>query len=202
MFRATTFLVCLAACALGCQQVKEMTTKTPPMSIDDMRKPSQAVQMRQLEPFLGSWEGTAEIVPPTGTVAATEPRRTFKGAGTSEWALDGMALKSTGWHEMPNDQRANYIEYITWDSNERKFRTFYMSDWGETGTGWMTPDPSGQTFQWNARGINAMGQGSSMTGSSTIVDRDTMEWTFVENGPMGRMEMKGTSKRTGSAASK
>jgi uncharacterized membrane protein len=59
----------------------------------------------------------------------------------------------------------------------------------------MWADSSGQTFHWSARSTNAQGQGSSMSGTSTIVDGNTMKWTFVEHGPMGRMEMKGTSKR-------
>lgn len=180
----------------GCQEVKKMTGQAPAMSMEDMTRPTQPVQMKQLEPFIGTWEGTAEMVPPAGSPAATQPAKTFKGGGVSEWTLDGRAMKSTGWHEMPDGQRATYIEYVMWDADEKKFRSVYLSDWGDFGTGWMWPSADGQTFHFTGRGTNAKGQHSSMSGSSTVVDANTMKWNFTEHGPMGRMEMRGTSTRT------
>lgn len=202
MHRSIALLICSAMLLVGCAKMNEMTTKSPPMSMADPKKPSQPVQMKQLEPFIGSWEGTAEVVPPAGSPAATQPVKTSKGSGTSEWTLDGMAMKSTGWHDMPNDQKQTYVEYVSWDASARKFRSYYVSDWGDSGTGWMWADPSGQTFHWTAKGMNAHGQSSSMSGSSTLAGNNTMTWTFVEHGPTGRMEMKGTSKRTGAGATK
>jgi hypothetical protein len=199
MQRITTLVICLVLiAAAGCEQMK-MTGKkyapAEPMSLADMKKPSQPVQMKQLDPFIGTWEGTAEMVPLLGSAAATQPVQSFRGGVTTEWALDGMAVRSGGWHEMPDGQRSNSIEYITWDSRAQKFRTYYTSDWGDTGVGLMWADPGGQMFHWTAKGINARGQTSSMSGTSTVVDKNTMNWTFIENGPMGSMTMKGTSKR-------
>lgn len=195
MFRATVLLACLLVCSAGCEQMKKVTTKSQPMAMEDMKKPAPPVQLKQLEPFIGSWEGTAQVVPPANSPAATQPVMTYKGGGSHEWALDGMAMKSTGWHEMPNNQKATFIEYMTWDAGARKFRSHYVSDWGDSGDGWMWTDPGGQTFHWTAKGVNAQGQKSSMSGTSTLVDSNTMTWSFTESGPMGKMEMKGTSKR-------
>jgi hypothetical protein len=59
----------------------------------------------------------------------------------------------------------------------------------------MWTDPDGQTFHWNAKGVDAHGHTSSMSGTSRIVDKDTMRWTMSMKGPTGKMQMKGTSKR-------
>jgi hypothetical protein len=156
--------------------------------------------MRQLDPFIGNWEGTAEMAMPAGAPASTRPaqppQQTFKGGGTYEWIMDGMAIRSTGWHEMPDGQRANYVEYITWDPRAEKFKSYFLSDWGETGTGWMWAEPNGQRFHWTGKGSNARGQTSSMTGTMTLVDKNTMTWDMTEEGPMGPMHLRGTSRRT------
>lgn len=200
MQRITTLVIGLfLLAAAGCAEMKRMTTKNyapaEPMSMADMKKPSQPVQMKQLEPFIGIWEGTAEMVALPGTAAASQPAQTFRGGATTDWALDGMAVRSEGWHEMPDGQRSNMVEYTTWDSRAQKFRTYYTSDWGDTGVGTMWADPGGQMFHWTAKGINAAGQTSSMSGTSTVVDKNTMTWTFTEAGPRGAMTMKGTSRR-------
>ena len=203
MYRS--LLVSIACCAMllsiGCTQVRDVFSRGPKVDPqEEMNKPAPPVQLKQLEPFIGSWEGTAETVPDPKSPAATQPVQTFKGGGTSEWTMDGMAMKSTGWHEMPDNQKTNYTEYVVWDANARKFRSYYVSDWGENGSGWMWLDPDGQTFHWNAKGVDAHGHKSSMSGTSTIVDNNTMNWRFTQRGPMGKMTMKGTSKRVGEPA--
>ena len=200
MNRSMVSVICCFGLMLGvgCEQMKSTFSrnKSKPVSMDEMKRPAPPVQLKQLEPFIGSWEGTAEMVPDPKSPAATQPAQTFKGAGTSEWTMDGMAMKSTGWHEMPNDQKANYIEYVVWDANAKKFRSYYVSDWGENGSGWMWLDPDGRTFHWTGKGVNAQGQNSSMSGTSTLEDGgNTMSWRMTERSPMGKMELKGTSKR-------
>ena len=198
MNRSIVGMTCCCALLLGVGCAKMRSTFGMDKSTDahaEMKRPAPPVQLKQLEPFIGSWEGTAELVPDPKSAAATQPAETFKGGGTSEWAMDGMAMKSNGWHEMPDGQKQTFTEYVVWDADARKFRSYYVSDWGEHGSGWMWTDPDGQTFHWNAKGVDAHGHTSSMSGTSTIVDKDTMRWTMSMKGPTGKMQMKGTSKR-------
>ena len=185
---------------VGCERMQMNMHRREPMSMNEMKRPAPPVQLRQLDPFIGSWEGTAEMVMPPGSPAATQPAQTFKGSSTTEWTMDGMAMKTSGWHEMPDGQRMNMIEYVTWDPRAEKFKSFYVSDWGETGTGWMWAEPNGQRFHWTGKGSDARGQTSSMSGTMTIIDKDSMEWNMVEEGPMGPMRLRGTSRRTANPA--
>jgi hypothetical protein len=192
-------MICCISGAVGCEQMKRTLSRTSsdePMSMHEMKRPSPPVQLRQLDAFLGTWEGTAEMVAPAGSPAATQPAETFKGGATYEWTMDGMALKSSGWHEMGEGQQAAMIEYITWDPKAQKFRTYYLSNWGETGTGWLWADPGGQRFHWTGKGSDARGQTSTMSGTMDLVDKDTFRWNMTGEGPMGSMRLKGTSTRT------
>lgn len=198
MYRSIVLMICSGGLMLGvgCAQMKSTFGMDKPKDMEaEMKRAGPPVQLKQLEPFIGTWEGTAEMVPDPKSPAATQPVETYKGGGKSEWALDGRAMVSTGWHDMPDGQKANYVEYVLWDANAKKFRTYFMSDWGENGSGWMWADPDGQTFHWSANGVDAHGHKSSMTGTSTVVDGNTMNWRFSQKGPMGKMNMKGTSKR-------
>jgi hypothetical protein len=206
MNRSMVSVICCCGLMLGVGCAKMKSTfgmdKSKPMSMDEMKRPGPPVQLRQLDPFIGSWEGTAEMVPDPKSPAATQPVRAFKGAGTHEWTMDGMAMKSTGWHEMPNNQKETFVEYVVWDADARKFRSYYVSDWGEHGNGWMWLDPDGRTFHWNGKSTDAMGNTSSMSGTSTLVDSNTMNWRFTGSGPMGKMQLKGTSNRVRNEGSK
>jgi hypothetical protein len=184
---------------VGCERMQMTMHRHEPMAMNDMKRPAPPVQLRELEPFIGSWEGTAEVDVPAGSPAATQPTQTFKGASTTEWTMDGMAMKTSGWHEMPDGQRMTMIEYVTWDPRAEKFKSFYVSDWGESGTGWMWAEPNGQRFHWTGKGSNARGETSSMSGTMTIIDKDSMSWNMVEEGPMGTMRLRGTSRRTANA---
>ena len=199
MNRSLISVICCCGLMLGvgCAKMRSAMgmDRSKATAMDEMKRPSPPVQLKQLEPFIGTWEGTAEMVPDPKSPAATQPAQTFKGGGTSEWAMDGMAMKSTGWHEMGENQKQTFTEYVVWDSSAKKFRSYYVSDWGEHGEGWMWLDPDGRTFHWTAKGTDAHGHRSSMSGTSTLVDGNSMNWRFAGRGPRGKMEMKGTSKR-------
>ena len=63
------------------------------------------------------------------------------------------------------------------------------------GTRWAT---TRKPMAWStSRGTRRRSNGSSMRGegSTTFLDHDRMEWTWTERGAVGKMELKGTSKR-------
>jgi hypothetical protein len=177
----------------GCSAHKKMME--PP------QKPEPAPEMAKLKMFLGIWHGTAEIVEPSPEEMKAhmpegeEMPETFKGGGTYSWALGGTALKAEGWHEMGEDQKANYVEYLMWDPKKGKFRTLYASDWGDSGSGCAWFDEDGKTMYSKGQGVNHEGIKVRGEGSLTFVDSDTIEWTWTEWGKHGKMKFKGTSHR-------
>jgi len=172
-------------------------------SMEMPKKPAPAPQMKMLEAMVGTWSSSGEMVEPDPEAikaSMSESERanfksTFVGGSNGELAMGGTALQMTGWYEMPEDQKGNYVEYWTWDAKKAKFRTWYTSDWSETGTGWATPFNDGKCFHVKGTGNDATGMKKSFEGCMCVVDRDTMEWQFTEKSAMGRFAMHGTNKR-------
>jgi hypothetical protein len=187
---ASLIVVCVLA---GCSTHKKMME--PP------QKPEPAPEMAKLKMFIGTWQGTAEMVEPSSEEMKAhmpegeEMPESYKGGGTYSWALGGMALKAEGWHEMGEDQKANYVEYLTWDPKKGKYRTWYVGDWGDSGSGYAWFDDDGKTMYAKAQGVNHEGIKVRGEGSLTFVDSGTIEWTWTEWGKYGKMKIKGTSHR-------
>ena len=186
--------LCMLGLLAGCGQPK---WPEPP------QKPNPHPEMSKLKRLVGSWKGTGELVSPSaGKINAMMPEdaeempSSFAGGGRHRMALGGMLLQGESWHEMGDGQKATYIEYWSWDPKAKKYRIWYFSDWGETGTGWAEFDEDGNTLRTKARGTNFHGKRSRGHGTQTFIDKNTIEWTWTERGPDGRMEFKGTSKRT------
>jgi hypothetical protein len=167
-----------------------------PMDMGDMQKPSPPMQMAQLDRLIGSWEGTAEMVYPEMPERSDTPN-SFAGGGKWERTMDGMYLRSEGWHEMGPDVKMKSVEYIAWDAGAGAFRTFWFSDFGEFGTGTMRTSADGSGFTVKAKSTDASGESKNGSGKMTFVDNDTVEWTWAERNWMGSklMEFKGTMKR-------
>jgi hypothetical protein len=182
----------------GCRGMRG-SAEMPPMPT----KPAPFPQMKMLETMAGTWAGTGEMVEPDPeTIRAMMPeserakfKSTFAGGGKTTFELDGATMRSEGWYEMPDNQKGKYLEYWTWCPREGKFRTWFASDWSESGSGWVTPSADGRCFQVEGKSADAMGNKKSFEGCMCIIDNDTMEWNFVEKGPMGKFGMRGTSKR-------
>jgi hypothetical protein len=109
--------------------------------------------------------------------------------------LGGTALHSIGTFDMGEGQKMTYEEYMWWDAKAGKYRNWSISDWGEVGSGWLTDCKDCDGFCSKAGAIDAQGNKKRFEGCMWFVDKDTMEWSFTESGPMGKMSMKGTSKR-------
>ena len=194
MIRNLLLGLSVAACLTGCGR-SQWSMETP--------RSGPAPEMKNLDRLVGSWAGTAEMVEPSPEEmkermpeGAPEMPTTFKGGGKSEWALGGTYLKSDGWHEMGDNKKATYVEYVTWDADKCKFRTWYIGDNGEYGQGWMTPDKDGNTFHFQARGVNYFGKSMKGEGTMRFVNNDTVEWDWTErSGLFNKMSLKGTNKR-------
>lgn len=168
----------------------------------DMSRPPVPAEMAKLEPWLGTWTGSAEMVSPTreqlesalGEDAAKIPT-SFKGEETFERYWDGMFIRQEGWHSMDAENKARYVMYICWDPKARKFRQWYFSDYGEYGSGWMRLKSDGKTWSMEGTSTDAKGKTRRGTGTARFTSDDTMEWTWGESSLFGGFKMKGTSKR-------
>ncbi|MCB9858382.1 MAG: DUF1579 family protein [Phycisphaerales bacterium] len=183
----------LAMFVVGCShQNSNMEMSGPPT------KPAPAPEMKKLSRFIGTWTGDAEMVGPMAEQMKADMKMpadaklTFPGGGTWDWAMDGMFLRMDGWHSMGEGGKMNMIEYVMWDPKIGKYRSFFLSDWGEAGDGTLTPSADGNSFTSTARMIDAQGNKSSGTGTMRFIDNNSMEWTWKES---SGLELKGTNKR-------
>ncbi len=189
---------CLVAGLVGCDQSQSQMQMGPP------KKPDPSPELSKLNMFVGHWTGTAEMVKPSmeemkkSMPPGHDAPSSFAGGNKTEWVMGGMYLKSEGWYEMGPDQKANYVEYITWNPRDKKYHSIYMNDWGERGDGTMTLADDGKTFHGKWTGCKP--DGTPMTGCGTVTfsDANTMTWNWRETGFFGQtlMEMKGTSRRS------
>ena len=170
--------------------------------MEEMKKPTPAPELAKLQCWIGAWSGTAEIVSPSPEemkkmmpTGSKEMPKSMAGAEKVEWVLGGMFLKSEGWHDMGEGLRENYVHYVGWDAIAKKYHSWFFSDWGNTGEGWMTMDADGKTCHVTEKGMDAKGQSSTGEGTMTFIDDKTIEWTWTENAPQGQMKLKGTSKK-------
>ena len=188
----------------GCSQTREVEVAGkqnagPPQGME-MKQPPVPPQMAKLEAWLGSWVGTAEIVSPSPEEmkkmgGGENMPSTMKGEQKAEMVLGGMYLREEGWHEMGPGQRMSYVVYTTWDNKAGKYRCWTFTDWGEVGIGSMTLSADGETWTVEAESTDARGQKSKGKGAMKMVSDGTLDWTWTESGPFGKMEMKGTNKR-------
>lgn len=194
MHRRVLLTLCTLGLIGGCAQ--------PQWSMEPPKKPGAPPEMAKLARFLGTWTGTAEMVSPSPEEmkaampeGAEEMPESYAGQGTAEWTLGGMFLKSKSWHEMGEGQRANYVEYWTWDAKAKKYRTYYFSDWGESGQGWAWFEPDGETMHFKGTVVDAEGATKRGKGKLIFTSDTSYDWCWKESGPMGKMEFKGTGKR-------
>jgi len=190
-------MIAVAALIAGCSETK-------PHGMMEHKKPTPGPELAKLNRFVGNWTGTAEMVKPTledmkkmmppGSPAPTSNK--FAGGGRWEWTMDGLVLKSEGWHEMGPGEKANMVEYIGYDPKTGKYWSTFMSDWGDRGSGVMTASADGRSYTISATGFDGQGNPSKGNGTMRFVDDNTIEWTWEEQGAMGEMKLKGTSKRT------
>ena len=128
MKRAVYSTLLIAFLSAGCEQ--------PHMDMGMPQKPKPHPQLAKLEPLVGNWVGTAEMVEPSPAemkammekMMAKMPKdqmmpeiaTSFIGGETYEWDLNGIYLKGTGWHQLPSGEHAHFVQYVTWDPRSKK----------------------------------------------------------------------------------
>lgn len=181
--------------AVGCM-------KPEPEMMGPPKKPSQPPEMKVFAPLIGTWTGTAEMIEPSAEEmkkhmppGSPEPQMTYAGGGTYKWDINDLYVHAEGWHDMGEGEKAHYHELIGWNPVKKMYHSWYVSDYGERGDGWMTASADGMKFTVKTSGLGMGGKPAKGEGTMTIVDDNTVEWTWTENGAMGRMKMKGTMKK-------
>jgi len=194
MRRIVLALCCIGLLA-GCEE--------PKTGMMDMSPPKPGPEVAKLNRFVGNWAGTAEIVKPTREEmmkmmpkGSPMPPEQMQGGGTYSWMPGGLVLKMEGWHEMGPGKRMTMVEYMGWDPREKEYWSGYVGDTGERGRSEIKI--AGNTMHVEAKGCDANGNRVHGNGTMTWVDDHTINWTWTEWGPMGEMQMKGTSRRVGS----
>ncbi len=201
MFRSARSLVLPMLFVAGCHARTMIIFEDgmPPIPA----KPAPFPQMKMLEPMVGTWTSSGEMVDPDPEeIRAMLPesdranfKSSFGGGSTNKMILDGAVFQTEGWYEMPDNQKGTYIEMWTWDPCKQAFRTWFTSNYLETGTGWATPSADGRCFHVRGSAYDANCMKKKFEGCMCIPDNDTTEWHFTEKGPMGRMTMHGKSTR-------
>jgi hypothetical protein len=166
-------------------------------------KPTPSADIQKLSRMIGTWSGTAEwVVPSPEDMKAMMPEGAeempteFAGSGTYSWTLDGMYLKGEGWHEMGPDERVSYVEYWAWDEKSNRYRTWYFTDWGESGEGWAWFDVSDDnTIRFKGTSVDGQGMRHKGKGKMTFLDDNRYEWSWAEHSPMGNVAFKGVATR-------
>ncbi|MEE9295507.1 MAG: DUF1579 family protein [Phycisphaerae bacterium] len=186
-FRGVMVLTAVAALS-GCQPTE--------FDMAEMAAKQKAIpaEMKQLEVFLGKWTSTTE----TKMFGSDE---VMKGSGTSEvkWELGGRYLVGHMTADMGEWGSMEGVDVWTWDPSIKKYRTWWFDDWGMTGSSTATYDPKTRTFRIKGRGRNTLDGSTTVNkGMVTIVDDNTMEWSWAEYDALGlvkHFEMTGTEKR-------
>jgi len=189
------------AIAILCAALGACTGPSPARPRAEWIRPERPAELARLDPLVGSWETRAELVAPTraelearlGSAAQLVPE-SFGGAWRNEWVLGGMFLNSAGWRETGDGERSYYVEYLGWDANLGKYRSWLFNDRGELSEGTLALEPDG-SFLVQIEGLRADGSATRGRGSMRFVDADTMEWTWTEEGVDGTLTMRGTNHR-------
>lgn len=191
----------LAAAALaGCgESSSQMAMSMPP------HKAAPAPEMKKLTAWLGHWTGQAEIISPTKEEmmkhmpsGSPPPPMTSSSHGHAEWALGGHFLKNEGWYDM-GGVKAQFVEFMTWDSKAGKFHSWYFSDGGEVGEGWLTFAADGKSASMRVAGRRPDGMALTGEGTMDLSRTGRIPWVWSETGPMGTFTMKGENIYAGGA---
>ena len=166
---AGTAVVLLALTFTGCQQ--------PDMDMEKMMQlPPRAAELKQLDAFVGNWEGISKA-----EVKGMEEFVTTSGAEVLHWEADGRILVSTFDYSMA-DAPDHYkgISVMLWDPAAKKVRSWSFTGHGDVGEGSMTYDDATRTWTGKDKGYNLASRGRTCgEGSITFQDDDTQTWKWT-----------------------
>jgi hypothetical protein len=176
----------LAGALTGCQQ--------PKMDLAEMMKPPpRPAELDQLNPFVGTWEGTWEM-----SMKGAEKPLTGKGTDKFAWDVDKWVMTEHMEGTAENHKMLGTGLWI-WDAQAKLFRYGSTDNYGMVVTG--TGRYDAKTKTWHMKGTSqdtVRGQKSSGEGTLKMPDANTMEWSWAEWDALHlskMMEMKGTSHR-------
>jgi hypothetical protein len=169
--------------SVGCMQA--MMKKHEEMT----RRPAE---LDLLEPLIGEWETTGEM-----RVLGSDEVIPLKGTMAARWGCDRRVLIEEAVFEM-GEEKMTGTGVWTWDRKARKYRTWWFESNGQVAEGVCRYDAGTKT--WKFRGEGMIGP---QTGTATLKDPNTTEWTHVEWTPTRLrkiVDMKGTSRRRSCSA--
>lgn len=156
---------------------------------------ARPAELDQVAFMIGKWSTTME----SKMMGSDEVMR---GSGTSEvkWEVGNRFLVSRMHADMGGCMGTmEGVEVWTWDPSIKKFRTWWFDNWGMTGTGTATRDPMTNSWRFKGKGRNTLdGKVTVQKGTMTVVDDDTIKWTWAEYDALGifkYFEMSGTNRR-------
>lgn len=166
------------------------------MCMEDMAKmPERPVELDRLNDWVGTWKASG-----TGKMMGIDEEFTVTGTSQNAWDVDGWYLSEHGEYDMGPMGKMKYLQVWTWDSNAKKFRSYWFDSMGGVGHGTAKCDEKTRTWTMSMRGKGPMGS-TRGKGCVKFVDDNTMEWTWQEwpawdlLGLFKFMDMKGTSTR-------
>jgi hypothetical protein len=189
--------VLLAFAATSACQTTTSDTNTKTSATTE--KSTRAPELAALDAFAGKWTGTATVTEITGKMAETMPpvtdpsMKSSPTGSTAAWTLNGAFLKTEGWHEEGPGNKVHMTEYMTWDSDAKKYRVWYFSENGENGQGWMVKN--GEIWESTYETTKPDGTTSTGKGTATTTGKDTVAWTWTDSGKDGSVKVIGTMKR-------
>lgn len=187
----STFTIVAAAAFLagglvGCQQ--------PKMDLEKMMTPpARPPELDQLNPFVGTWEGTWEM-----KTKGTDKPVTGKGTDVFAWDADRWVMVERADGTM-NGHRMVGTGLWVWDPQAKLFCYTSSDNYGMIMTGTCRYDA--KTGIWHMKGRTrdtVRGEQSVGEGTLKMVDANTMEWNFAgwDSLHLVRyMEFSGTSRR-------
>lgn len=183
-------LCALAGLYMGCSQNQEM-------SPGDMKPPPRPAELDRLSMFLGSWQGESEM----HTAGSDKPVK-MTGTNRCEWACEQRFLMEHFTGKMGEGPTFTGLGMWTWDTEDKKYRSWWFDSFGNVGTGEGTYDAATRTWTMAWQGMNpATGKPTYGTGTFKLPDDKTMEydwkeWTNSLKWGKPAMWSKGVSKKS------
>lgn len=172
---------------VGCTPSQEEMAKM-------MQQPPRPAELDRLEAFLGSWKAEGQV-----QIKGMDKIEPTSGKNTTDWSTDKWILVENWQHDMGKDNTMKGVSMTWWDANSKKYRSFWVDNYGGHGQGSMTYDEESKT--WKMKGKSKDGKTGHKTtgkGTMTMVNPSEMRWTWEEYDSLGLFkffEINGTSER-------
>ncbi len=156
---------------------------------------ARPAELDQLEFLIGNWTSESEAKMPNS-------EEVLRGTGTSKttWGI-GKRFLTTEFTGNLGGGMGNMTgtEYWTWDAAAKKFRTWWFDNWGGVAHGSAKYDAKNKVWRIHGSARSTLsGRKSVQKGTMTVVDDNTIKWTWSEYDSLGlfkMFEMTGVNRR-------